>query len=94
MSTRTPPRDRVRGDLDFLTGGARRWAAAATAASMRCAGWRRFPGSRRRAGAWGAVTWPGCFHENQTGSAHCAAAEMYEVPVVGEPVLGGILAHG
>src|ERR1019366_10767318 len=34
------------------------------------------------------------FHANQPGAAHGAAAKMHQVPIGGEPVFGGVLAHG
>ena len=34
-----------------------------------------------------------CFGEHQSGPAHGAAAQMYEMPVVGVPVGTGVLAH-
>src|SRR5689334_9371651 len=35
-----------------------------------------------------------CFEDDEAGSPHGAAAEMDEVPVVGEAVGAGVLAHG
>ena len=35
-----------------------------------------------------------CFGEDESGTADGAAAEMDEVPVVGEAVDGGVFAHG
>ena len=36
----------------------------------------------------------GGLHANQRGAANCPAAEVDQVPVVGEPVFGGVLTHG
>ena len=36
----------------------------------------------------------GRFHEEESCSAHCAAAEMNQMPIVGHSVDGRILAHG
>ena len=33
------------------------------------------------------------FHGHQPGAADCAAAEVYQMPVVGDAVLARILAH-
>ena len=42
---------------------------------------------------------PACCHRrglraNQPGAAHRAATQMYQVPIAGESVAGGVLAHG
>jgi hypothetical protein len=34
------------------------------------------------------------FHDHQRGAAHRAASEVDQMPVVGEPVLARVLAHG
>ena len=35
----------------------------------------------------------GGFGKHESGASHCAAAQMHEMPVVGEPVDAAVLAH-
>jgi hypothetical protein len=36
----------------------------------------------------------GCLEDDQTEAAKRKSAQMHQVPIVGEAILGGILAHG
>src|SRR6267143_1862158 len=35
----------------------------------------------------------GCLSKHQSGAAHCPAAQMDEMPVIGVPIAAGVLAH-